>query len=135
MSERIQSIANNKKISPEEDLIGLARILKYKPVRKVGEKPNKMGLFEVVAPSDTSRELESLIKVKSGANNPLNIDWNNCEFFDRLIYFCLILSLVIKNKTEISFLISMKAVDMSLHNPYKNYGFYYNYKISHPHIE
>ena len=55
-------------------MIGLARILRYKPIRKVGEKPEKMGLFETVAPCDLSRELESMIKSKSGANNPLNID-------------------------------------------------------------
>ena len=44
-SERINSITNKKKITPEEDLMGLARILKYKPVRKIGERPAKMGVF------------------------------------------------------------------------------------------
>jgi hypothetical protein len=36
---------NKKKISADDDLIGLARILKYKPIRKIGERPTKMGLF------------------------------------------------------------------------------------------
>lgn len=50
-NERINSITNKKKITADEDLIGLARILKYKPIRKIGQIPSKMGLFEVVAPS------------------------------------------------------------------------------------
>jgi hypothetical protein len=33
-----------------------------------------MGLFEMIAPSSLSTELEKLIKSRSGANNPLNID-------------------------------------------------------------
>lgn len=48
-------MTNKKKITAEDDLIGLARILRYKPIRKIGEMPAKMGLFEVVAPCDTSR--------------------------------------------------------------------------------
>ena len=35
-NERINSITNKKKITADEDLIGLARILKYKPIRKIG---------------------------------------------------------------------------------------------------
>lgn len=73
-TERINAITNKKKITLEDDLIGLARILKYKPIRKVGERPARMGLFEVVAPCEASQELEKLIKAKSGANNPMNID-------------------------------------------------------------
>jgi len=36
LSERL---AGKKKITPEEDLIAIARILKYKPLRKFGEIP------------------------------------------------------------------------------------------------
>jgi hypothetical protein len=36
---------NKKKISADDDLIGFARILKYKPIRKIGERPAKMRLF------------------------------------------------------------------------------------------
>ena len=46
-----------KKISADDDLISIARILKYKPIRKVGEMPAKMGLFERVAPSPASLEI------------------------------------------------------------------------------
>jgi hypothetical protein len=35
-NERINNITNKKKITADEDLIGLARILKYKPIRKIG---------------------------------------------------------------------------------------------------
>lgn len=45
LGQRIQAIANKKKITQEDDLIGLARIMRYKPLRKVGQKPEKMGLF------------------------------------------------------------------------------------------
>lgn len=58
----------------EEDLVHLARILKYKRMRKYGEMPEKIGLFEMVAPSPVSVELEKLIKSKSGVNKPHNID-------------------------------------------------------------
>lgn len=81
--------------------------MKYKPIRKVGEKPNRMGLFEVVAPSDASRELESLIKVKSGANNPLNIDWNNSQISDQLIHCTISTFFTIKK-------VKMKSVSITL---------------------
>jgi hypothetical protein len=42
MSERL---SGKKKITPEEDLIAIARVLKYKPVRKLGEIPENIGLF------------------------------------------------------------------------------------------
>lgn len=50
-------LSENKKITAEDDLIGLARVLKYKPIRKIGQIPEKLGLFEIVAPSEASREL------------------------------------------------------------------------------
>ncbi len=59
----------------EEDLVHLARILKYQKLRKYGEMPEKIGLFEMVAPSPMSKDLEKLIKSKSGINAPHNIDW------------------------------------------------------------
>ena len=34
--ERLAALSAGKKISADDDLIGLARILKYKPVRKIG---------------------------------------------------------------------------------------------------
>ncbi len=58
----------------EEDLVHLARILKYQKLRKYGEMPEKIGLFEMVAPSPMSKDLEKLIKSKSGINAPHNID-------------------------------------------------------------
>lgn len=54
LSERLQALSAGKKISVEDDLMGLARILKYKPIRKIGEMPEKLGLFERVAPSPAS---------------------------------------------------------------------------------
>ena len=74
VSERLSLMENKKKITAEDDLIAIARLLKYKPLRKLGEIPEKMGLFEMVAPSNTSMDLEKLIKSKSCANNPQNID-------------------------------------------------------------
>ena len=71
MSERL---SGKKKITPEEDLIAIARILNYKPVRKFGEMPENIGLFEMIAPSKLSTDLERQIKGRSGANNPKNID-------------------------------------------------------------
>ena len=38
-SERITQMSSGKKITPEDDLIGLARILRYQPIRKIGEMP------------------------------------------------------------------------------------------------
>ena len=71
MGERLSA---RRKITPEEDLVALARVLRYKKVRRVGEMPEKMGLFEMVAPSPLSTDLERMIKHRSGANNPRNID-------------------------------------------------------------
>jgi hypothetical protein len=48
--------------------------LKYKPLRKFGEIPENIGLFEMIAPSKLSTDLERQIKGRSGANNPKNID-------------------------------------------------------------
>lgn len=45
-----------------------------------------MGLFETVAPCDLSRELESMIKSKSGANNPLNIDWTDTQMITNISF-------------------------------------------------
>lgn len=56
-SERIAQISAGKKITVDEDLIGLARILRYQPIRRVGEMPAKMGLFERVAPSPACLEI------------------------------------------------------------------------------
>jgi hypothetical protein len=36
--------------------------------------PQNMGLFEMLAPSKLSTDLEKLIRSRSGANNPKNID-------------------------------------------------------------
>ncbi len=71
MGERL---AGKKKVTPEEDLIAIARVLKYKPLRKLGEIPENIGLFEMIAPSKLSTDLERQIKGRSGANNPKNID-------------------------------------------------------------
>jgi tubulin polyglutamylase TTLL5 len=71
MGERL---AGKKKVTPEEDLIAIARVLKYKPLRKLGEIPESVGLFEMIAPSKLSNDLERQIKGRSGSNNPKNID-------------------------------------------------------------
>lgn len=71
MAERL---LGKKKITPEEDLIAIARVLNYKPIRKLGEVPENIGLFEMIAPSKLSTDLERQIKGRSGANNPKNID-------------------------------------------------------------
>jgi len=54
MSERM---SGKKKITPDEDLIAIARILKYKKLRKFGEMPESIGLFEMIAPSKLSTDL------------------------------------------------------------------------------
>lgn len=71
LSERL---AGKRKITPEEDLIAIARVLRYKKLRRVGELPENLGLFEVLAPCKLSSDLERLIKGKAGANNLRNID-------------------------------------------------------------
>lgn len=71
MGERL---SGKKKVTPEEDLIAIARVLKYKPLRKFGEIPDNIGLFEMIAPSKLSTDFERQIKGRSGANNPKNID-------------------------------------------------------------
>jgi len=55
MNERLTS--NKKKFTAEEDLIAIARIMKYKKLRKIGEMPEQMGLFEMIAPGKLSCDL------------------------------------------------------------------------------
>ena len=38
-------MSGKKKITPDEDLIAIARVLKYKKLRKLGEMPESIGLF------------------------------------------------------------------------------------------
>ena len=71
MAERLSS---RRKVTPEDDLVSLGRVFRYQKVRKIGEIPEKMGLFEMIAPSPLSTDLEKQIKHRSGANNPRNID-------------------------------------------------------------
>ena len=54
MSERM---SGKKKITPDEDLIAIARVLKYKKLRKLGETPESIGLFQMIAPSKLSTDL------------------------------------------------------------------------------
>lgn len=54
--------------TPKEDNIDIARILRFKPIRKVGEMPEKMGLFERVAPEKRSQELEKMVEAKFNPN-------------------------------------------------------------------
>ena len=42
MAERL---SGKGKVTPEEDLIAIARVLRYKKIRKIGEMPENMGLF------------------------------------------------------------------------------------------
>jgi len=50
-------LSGRGKITPEEDLIAIARVLRYKKIRKIGEMPENMGLFERVAPCQMSSDL------------------------------------------------------------------------------
>jgi hypothetical protein len=50
LAERINAFSNKRKLSQDDDLIAIARILRYKPIRKIGEIPSNIGLFEMVAP-------------------------------------------------------------------------------------
>lgn len=55
LSERIAVLEGGKrKLTRQDDLIDIGRILNNKKIRKIGEMPQKIGLFEMVAPSDSS---------------------------------------------------------------------------------
>lgn len=54
--------------TPHEDNIDIARILRFRPLRRVGELPKKMGLFERVAPEKRTEELERLVEAKFNPN-------------------------------------------------------------------
>lgn len=43
MAERLK--INGRKFSNEEDNIDIARVVRYKRIRKIGEVPDKIGLF------------------------------------------------------------------------------------------
>jgi len=50
---------NNSKAQLNRDL---AYILEGKRIRKYGEKPEKTGLFQMIAPSDMASKIENLVK-------------------------------------------------------------------------
>ena len=75
MNERLQR-KSNAPYNSIEDNIDIGRILKWKPLRKIGEMPAKMGLFERVAPEEKSSSLERLVSIKYNPNIRYADVWN-----------------------------------------------------------
>lgn len=101
-------LSGRGKITPEEDLIAIARVLRYKKIRKIGEMPENMGLFERVAPCQMSTDLEKQIKTRSGANNPRNIDWFN--------FLMIGVNMISKQSIQITWIFLWRAyIDVSRH--------------------
>lgn len=59
-----------------EDNVDIGRMLKWKELRKIGEMPKKMGLFERVAPGERSVGLEAMVKARYNPNVRYADVWN-----------------------------------------------------------